>query len=266
MTSPQDWYTDAAEHYEHGRLPYPSTLESLVEAAVGRGGRLLDLGCGPGTVGLRLAGMYDELVGVDRDPGMVEHARSRAATTRLESARFVHASAEDIPADLGTFRVITVAQAFHWFDGPRAAEEIARLLEPGGHCAVLYAWSLRGDAAPDIALPTPPYAAMDALCERLVGAGGGTPRTAPDDESGPMTAAGLIGPDAWEVPGGEVIVSSAGELMARWLSRSDAAELRTGQRRAEYTAAAQKILGAASGAGFAERLRDARFNVWTKPS
>jgi hypothetical protein len=81
-----------------------------------------------------------------------------------------------------------------------------------------------------------------------------------------MTAAGLVGPDAWEVPGGEVIVSSADELMARWLSRSDAAELRTGRRRAEYTAAAQEILGAASGPGFAERLRDARFNVWTKPS
>jgi hypothetical protein len=54
--------------------------------------------------------------------------------------------------------------------------------------------------------------------------------------------------------------------MARWLSRSDAAELRTGPRRVEYTAAAEKILRAASDEGFAERLRDARFNVWTKSS
>jgi SAM-dependent methyltransferase len=262
----QDCYADAAEHYERGRLPYPSALESLVEAAVGRGGRLLDLGCGPGTVGLRLAGLYDELVGVDRDPGMVELARNRAAATGLESARFVHASVEHLPADLGTFRVITVAQAFHWFDGPRAAEAIAGLLEPGGRCVVLYAWSLTGDPAPDIALPTPPYAEMEALCARLLGAGGGPPRTAPNDEAGAMTAAGLAGPDSWQVPGGEVIVSSDGDLMARWLSRSDAAELRTGPRRVEYTAAAEKILRAASDAGFSERLRDARFNVWTKSS
>lgn len=261
----QEWYSDAAEHYERGRLPYPSALESLVEAAVGRGGRLLDLGCGPGTVGLRLAGRYDELVGVDRDASMVEHARTRAAAMGLASARFVHASVEDLPPDLGAFRVITIAQAFHWFDGPRAAEEIARLLEPGGHCVVLYAWSLRGDPAPGTGLPVPPHAAMDVLGARLLGAGDGPRRTAPNDESGPMTAAGLVGPDSWELPGGEVVVSSADDLISRWLSRSDYAELRIGPRLVEYTAAAGRLLRDTSGAGFAERLRDARFNVWTKP-
>ena len=259
------WYADAAEHYERGRLPYPTALESLFEAAVGRGGRLLDLGCGPGTVGLRLVGLYDEVVGVDRDAGMVEHARNRTAAIGLDSARFVHASIEHTPAALGTFRVVTVAQAFHWFDGPRAAEAIARLLEPGGKCVVLYAWSLTGDPAPNTGLPAPPYAAMDALTERLGGHGGGPPSTAPNDETGPMTAAGLVGPDRWQVPGGDVIMSSAGDLIARWLSRSDAADLRTGPRRVEYTAAAEKILRTASHEGFAERLRDARFNVWTKP-
>jgi hypothetical protein len=81
-----------------------------------------------------------------------------------------------------------------------------------------------------------------------------------------MTAAGFDGPDGWRVPGGEVVVSSAGDLIARWLSRSDAAASRTGPRRVEYIAAAEKILRNASEAGFAERLRDARFNVWTKPS
>jgi SAM-dependent methyltransferase len=81
----------------------------------------------------------------------------------LASARFVQASAEELPADLGTFRVVVVAQAFHWFDGPRAAKAIRRVLEPGGHCVVLYAWSLRGDPAPNSGLPEPPYAAMDEL-------------------------------------------------------------------------------------------------------
>jgi SAM-dependent methyltransferase len=226
---------------------------------------LLDLGCGPGTVGVRFAGLYDEVVGVDRDAGMVELARSRAASMGLDSVRFVHASVEHLPAGLGTFRVIAVAQAFHWFDGPRAAEAIARLLEPGGKCVVLYAWSLTGDLAPNTGLPTPPYAAMDALTERLGDHRWGPPSTAPNDETGPMTAAGLLGPERWPVPGGDVIMSSTGDLIARWLSRSDAADLRTGQRRVEYTAAAEKILRAASQDGFAERLRDARFNVWTKP-
>lgn len=260
-----DWYLGAAEDYERGRLPYPTALESSFEAAVGRGGRLLDVGCGPGTVSLRLAGMFDEVVGVDLEAGMVEHARTRAAAMGLESARFVRASAEDLPDDLGTFRVVVGAQAFHWFDVRRAAGSIRRLLEPGGHCVVMYAWSLTGDPAPDSELPEPPYAAMDALGDRLAGPRGGPARSAPDDESDPMSTAGFDGPVAWQVPGGELIVSSTGNLIARWLSRSDAAQFRTGERRTEYGAAAEQILRHTSEAGFAERLRDARFNVWTNP-
>lgn len=38
-----------------------------------------------------------------------------------------------------------------------------------------------------------------------------------------------------------------------------------GPQLVEYTAAAENILSDASHDGFAERLRDARFNVWTKP-
>jgi SAM-dependent methyltransferase len=154
-----DWYAGAAEDYGRGRLPYPSALESSFESAVGRGGRLLDVG----TVGLRLAGLFDAVVGVDREADMVEYARVRGESMGLASARFVQASAEELPADLGTFRVVVVAQAFHWFDGPRAAKAIRRVLEPGGHCVVLYAWSLRGDPAPNSGLPEPPYAAMDEL-------------------------------------------------------------------------------------------------------
>jgi ubiquinone/menaquinone biosynthesis C-methylase UbiE len=99
-----DWYAGAAEDYGRGRLPYPSALESSFESAVGRGGRLLDVGCGPGTVGLRLAGLFDAVVGVDREADMVEYARVRGESMGLASARFVQASAEELPADLGTFR------------------------------------------------------------------------------------------------------------------------------------------------------------------
>ena len=259
-----DGYAGAAEDYHRGRLPYPTSLESVLEEAVGRGGRLLDVGCGPGTVGLRLVRMFDDVVGVDRDAGMVDYASSRAHAMGLDPARFVRASVEELPEDLGRFRVVVVAQAFHWFEGRRAARAIHRLLEPGGHCVVIYAWSLTGDPAPDSGLPTPPYAAMDDLGARLAVPRGGPASSTPNDETEPMTAAGFDGPVAWHVPGGDLVVSSADDLVARWLSRSDAEAFRTGTRRETYTAAAIRMLREASEAGFAERVRDARFNVWTK--
>ena len=48
-----------------------------------------------------------------------------------------------IPLDGASVDVVTVAQAFHWFDHDPALREIARVLRPGGALALV--WNTRGE-------------------------------------------------------------------------------------------------------------------------
>ncbi|HEY7295596.1 MAG TPA: SAM-dependent methyltransferase, partial [Dehalococcoidia bacterium] len=68
---PRGWQWDAtlfrgsAHYYARGRLPYAPGLAAALAAALqldGRG-RLLDVGCGPGVIALRLARLFEVVIG-----------------------------------------------------------------------------------------------------------------------------------------------------------------------------------------------------------
>src|SRR5215216_2382605 len=137
---PRGWQWDetlfegSAAYYERGRLPYPPGLADALAAALaldGRG-RLLDVGCGPGTVALRVAHLFEEVVGLDADAGMIAEAGRRAAELGVGNARWVRALAEELPAGLEMFRVATFAQSFHWMERERVAAAVYGMIEPGG--------------------------------------------------------------------------------------------------------------------------------------
>jgi SAM-dependent methyltransferase len=73
-------FRGAAPYYVQGRLPYAAGLADALARELGLDGhgRLLDVGCGPGVVALRLAHLFDEVVGVDIDPDMLAEAARRA--------------------------------------------------------------------------------------------------------------------------------------------------------------------------------------------
>jgi ubiquinone/menaquinone biosynthesis C-methylase UbiE len=97
--------------------------------------RVLDCGCGPGTITADVASVVapGEIVGVDLEAGQVEAARRRAADRGLFNARFEVASLYVLPFPDASFDVAyanTVIQ--HLREPLRVLREIRRVLAPGG--------------------------------------------------------------------------------------------------------------------------------------
>ena len=56
----------------------------------------------------------------------------------IEGAEVVDGTAEELPFDDGSVDVVTVAQAFHWFDYDRALPELHRVLRPEGFLVLVW--------------------------------------------------------------------------------------------------------------------------------
>ncbi len=277
MTSDWTWdetlFAGSAPYYERGRLPYAPGLADALASALhldGRG-RLLDVGCGPGTVALLCAGVFGEIVGVDADAGMVEYARRSAEAKGVQNATWVHLRAEALPAGLGRFDAITFAASFHWMDRPRVAATATGMLEPGGAVVhvdhIGYRTPSKDMHARDDASAPPPDDAVVALRRRYLGAdkraGQSVRNTSPGDENAVFRGAGLRGPELVVVPDGRVIERTIDDEVAKALSSSSTAPHLFGDRLADFERDLRALLAEASPAGlFSVRLPDNELKIW----
>jgi SAM-dependent methyltransferase len=165
-------YLGAAAHYLPGRPAYSSRLEAVLAQELGLDGigRLLDVGCGPGILTLRLAGLFEEAVGLDPDPDMLAEARRAADDSGVANVRWVRALAEDLPeAAPGPFRLVGFGQSFHWTEERRVAEVVYDMLEPGGAMAMVV-HTVAGRPVPEGPGPPPiPHDEIEALIGTYLG-------------------------------------------------------------------------------------------------
>ncbi|MFG2312312.1 class I SAM-dependent methyltransferase [Streptomyces sp. NPDC048566] len=101
--------------------------------------RILDIGCGPGTITADLAERVPDghVTGVDRAPGVLERAREEIAGRGLRNVDLAVADvhALDFPDD--TFCVVHAHQVLqHVGDPVQALREMLRVTRPGGFVAV----------------------------------------------------------------------------------------------------------------------------------
>jgi SAM-dependent methyltransferase len=139
-------FASAADAYERSRPSY--AIEAVAD--LGLSGRIVDLAAGTGKL-TRLLLPYGEVVAVEPVAEMRAHA--------VRVAPAIGATAETLPFRDESVDVVTVGQAFHWFDAPRALAEIARVVRPGGLLALL--WNERDNRVPWVEAVTSAIHACD---------------------------------------------------------------------------------------------------------
>jgi SAM-dependent methyltransferase len=132
-------YVLGCSKHEHRRLMAqadriaPFTRRFLLAAGIAPGMRVLDVGCGPGDVSLLAAevvGPTGEVVGVDRDPGVLAVARSRATATPW--AIFVQGDFRELPVEEPFDAVIGRCVLAHQTDPVAALRSLLPHVRPDG--------------------------------------------------------------------------------------------------------------------------------------
>jgi ubiquinone/menaquinone biosynthesis C-methylase UbiE len=119
-----------ADDYERARPGYPRS--AIEEITRDRPGRILDIGAGTGKLTRQLHALGFYVVGVEPSLQMLQRLRRVEKEIPTIAGR-----AEALPCRTASFDVVTVAQAWHWFDPVPATAEMARVLRPGGHACIL---------------------------------------------------------------------------------------------------------------------------------
>ena len=101
--------------------------------------RLLDCGCGPGSMTCDFARILTsgQVVGLDSEKSQIELARSRATNQQLNNVSFELGSIYSLPFPKSSFDVIFAHALFEHLSTPaQALAEIRRVLKPGGLIAL----------------------------------------------------------------------------------------------------------------------------------
>ncbi|NYV77960.1 class I SAM-dependent methyltransferase, partial [Streptomyces sp. UH6] len=128
-----------AQDYGRHRAGFPPELITrLARHGVETSGRdVLDLGTGTGSLARLFALAGARVTGVDPAAPLLDQARRLDAEAGVTAAYRV-GTAEETGLPGARFDVVTAGQCWHWFDAPRAAAEVRRLLRPGGSVVIAH--------------------------------------------------------------------------------------------------------------------------------
>ncbi|MBV9601086.1 MAG: class I SAM-dependent methyltransferase [Chloroflexi bacterium] len=123
---------------DQGQLYASSTRALLLDAGIGHGMHVLDVGCGPGDVSLLVAervGASGEVIGVDTNERVLQLARARVSASGFTQARFVNSDLREFPADTLFDAVVGRFVLMYLADPADVVRRVAQYVRPGGAVA-----------------------------------------------------------------------------------------------------------------------------------
>jgi SAM-dependent methyltransferase len=126
-------FAAVADAYERGRPEYAPAVIGATAAELGLqpGDPVLDLAAGTGKLTTALVEYGFDVMAVEPQEPL-----RRVLVKKIGAGRVLAGLAEQIPLADRSVAAVLIADAFHWFDRPRALAEIRRVLTPGGGLAL----------------------------------------------------------------------------------------------------------------------------------
>ena len=126
----KDLFSAQAAQYAQFRPHYPQELFAWVDSLPPRRRLAVDVGTGNGQAAAALAAHFGRVIGVDPS------AQQIASATAAPGVEYRVGRAEATGVEPASADLISVAQAFHWFDRPAFFREVRRICVPDGRLAV----------------------------------------------------------------------------------------------------------------------------------
>jgi ubiquinone/menaquinone biosynthesis C-methylase UbiE len=129
--------------------PLIEGIAADVAAVAPAGARVLEVGCGPGHLSIRLARHGFAVTGLDLDPAMIARARTNADRPGNSDQRRPSLLVGDVASlafpDRSFDLVVSTLSMHHWADPTAGLAEIGRVLRPGDRALV---WDFRPGVRP----------------------------------------------------------------------------------------------------------------------
>ncbi|MCE1164241.1 MAG: class I SAM-dependent methyltransferase [Bacteroidetes bacterium] len=139
-------FTGRVEYFAKYRPGYPEQVIGALEKNIGfdTSKDVADIGCGTGILSRLFLSNGNLVFGVEPNDEMRAEAEKQLG--RFLNFISINGTAENTALATNSADVITVGNAFHWFDLKKTRKEFKRILRKGGHVVIL--WNDRKNSSP----------------------------------------------------------------------------------------------------------------------